>query len=55
MGTIVGQVLDDMHPVLHLQELLLKAATPPNDYLIHGNPVERTDFERLRRAVDCAT
>jgi len=25
MGAIVGQVLDDMHPVLHPRELLLKA------------------------------
>lgn len=43
-----------MHDLLHLQTLTLQTAMPPNDYLIHGNPVERKNFARLSRELDQA-
>lgn len=43
-----------MMPVLRLQELLLLAQMPANDYLIHGHDDERGKFAALRQAIDAA-
>lgn len=51
---IVEEALQEVHPVAHTGTLLLMAAMPPNNYLIHGEPSEREDFARLSRDVDWA-
>ena len=51
LDEIVREVSEEMQPVVHLQMLLLKAAMPVNDYLIHGNPDERRQFVQLRDQV----
>ncbi len=43
-----------MHDLLRLQTLALQTVMPPNDYLIHGDPVERKNFVRLGRELDQA-
>lgn len=43
-----------MHDLLHLQTLALQTVMPPNDYLTHGDPVERKNFARLSRELDQA-
>jgi diguanylate cyclase (GGDEF)-like protein len=42
----------EMHESLWLQNLLLRASMPPNDYLITGKHEERAKFERLQGQVD---
>jgi diguanylate cyclase (GGDEF)-like protein len=39
-------------PITTLQETLLRAVMPPNDYLIHGDTDERQRFQMLRQEVD---
>ncbi len=51
---VVEEVLDEMLPVMHLQNAILEAAMPVNDYLIRGDPVERERFSQLRGEVDRA-
>ncbi|MBI5842503.1 MAG: PAS domain S-box protein [Chloroflexi bacterium] len=51
---VVEEVLEEMVPVAHLQNALLQAAMPANDYLIHGDPAERENFARLSQEVDQA-
>lgn len=54
------EMMDDMYmevsqefvPVTTLQETLLRAVMPANDYLIHGNRDERRRFQLLRSEVD---
>jgi len=48
----VVELSGQMHDLLHLQTLTLATAMPPNDYLIHGNPVERGNYARLSRELD---
>ena len=48
------EVQNEMMPVLRLQELLLLAQMPANDYLIHGRRDEREKFAKLRHAVEAA-
>ncbi|MBI4839929.1 MAG: diguanylate cyclase, partial [candidate division NC10 bacterium] len=50
----VEEVVEEIHPVVHLQMLILQAAMPVNDYLIHGHTDERENFARLSREVDSA-
>jgi diguanylate cyclase (GGDEF)-like protein len=49
---VVQKTSADVHAVVGLQSLVLKAAMPANDYLIHGDPVELRNFARLRREAD---
>jgi len=51
---VVQKTGADMHAVMGLQALVLKAAMPPNDYLIHGDPTERQNFARLSREANQA-
>lgn len=51
---VVHKTGAEMHAVMNLQSLLLKAAMPPNDYLIHGDPAELDNFSRLGREADQA-
>lgn len=51
---VVQKTGADMHAVTGLQSLVLKAAMPANDYLIHGDPAERRNFARLSRETDQA-
>lgn len=51
---VVEEVLEEMLPVMHLQNTLREAAMPPNDYLIHGDLAERENFTRLSQEVDRA-
>lgn len=51
---VVQKTGADMHAVMSLQALVLKAAMPPNGYLIHGDPAERQNFARLSREADRA-
>lgn len=51
---VVQKTGADMHAVMSLQTLVLKAAMPPNDYLIHGDPAERQNFARLSRETEQA-
>ena len=41
------EIRDELLPVFHLQELILRAQMPANDYLILGKTEERENFERL--------
>lgn len=52
MGESHEEIRDEMLPVLRLQELILRAQMPGNDYLILGDTEERDKFERL--SVDIA-
>jgi diguanylate cyclase (GGDEF)-like protein len=58
MAAAFQEALDDpvqeMHTVMRLQSLVHRAAMPPNDYLIHGEKLERDKFSRLRASVDGA-
>ncbi|MFP5344391.1 MAG: diguanylate cyclase [Gammaproteobacteria bacterium] len=49
---VLEKAIRGFNPVAHTGTLLLMAAMPPNDYLIHGEPSEREDFARLSRNVD---
>ncbi len=51
---VIEEVLEEMVPVVHLQNALLQAAMPANDYLIHGDPAERENFTRLSQELDRA-
>lgn len=51
---VVHKTGAEVHAVMDLQTLVLKAAMPPNDYLIHGDPAERQNFARLGREADRA-
>lgn len=42
-----GKTADKLTPAARLQNLILRAAMPVNDYLIHGDPPEREDFIKL--------
>jgi diguanylate cyclase (GGDEF)-like protein len=48
------EIRDELLPVLRLQELILKAQMPGNDYLIHGDGAEREKFEHFSAEVDAA-
>ena len=48
------EAVGEMHPVMRLQKTILRAAMPPNDYLIHGHPEERVRFLQWSRRVDRA-
>ena len=48
------EIRDELLPVLRLQELILKAQMPGNDYLIHGDSEEREKFEHFSAEVDAA-
>lgn len=48
------EIQNEMMPVVRLQELLLLAQMPANDYLIHGQANERDKFARYRKAVNAA-
>lgn len=48
------EIESEMMPVVRLQELLLLAQMPANDYLIHGRAEEHGKFETLRAAVNTA-
>jgi diguanylate cyclase (GGDEF)-like protein len=41
------EIRDEMLPILRLQELILQAQMPGNDYLILGDSDERDKFERM--------
>lgn len=51
---VVHKTGAEVHTVMDLQTLVLKAVMPPNDYLIHGDPAERQNFARLGREADQA-
>lgn len=51
---IVRELTEEMEPVRRLQMLLLQAAMPVNDYLIHGDAAERRRFAQLRQRVERA-
>lgn len=51
---IVRELTEEMEPVMRLQMLLLQAAMPVNDYLIHGDAAERRRFAQLRQRVERA-
>ncbi len=48
----IEEVRDQLLPVARLQTLLQRAAMPPNDWLIHGNPREQTDFAAISKNID---
>lgn len=48
----VVKIIEEKHIIVNLQNLILKAAMPPNDYLIHGDPAERELFIQLSQEVD---
>jgi diguanylate cyclase (GGDEF)-like protein len=52
LDEVVEEASDEMHPIMALQNLVLKAVMPPNDYLVHGNREERENFNRLKQEVD---
>jgi diguanylate cyclase (GGDEF)-like protein len=52
LGKVVEEAVGEIHPVIHLQTLILNAAMPPNDYLITGDPAEREAFARLSRELE---
>jgi diguanylate cyclase (GGDEF)-like protein len=54
LDEVVEETNDEMHPIMVLQTLVLKAVMPPNDYLVHGNREERENFNRLKQEVDSA-
>ncbi len=49
---VVEEANQEIHPVVHLQTLLLQASMPANDYLIHGSLPERDAFARLSQQID---
>jgi len=51
---IVREFTEKLEPVTHLQQALLQAAMPVNDYLIHGDLDERRQFAELRQRVERA-
>lgn len=51
---VVQKTGAEMQAVMRLQTLVLKAAMPPNDYLVHGDPAERQNFARLSHEADQA-
>jgi diguanylate cyclase (GGDEF)-like protein len=52
--TVAADATHHMHGAVVLENALLRAAMPANDYLIHGNTAERVKFAGLRREVDKA-
>ncbi|MHB0916945.1 MAG: diguanylate cyclase [Thiobacillus sp.] len=54
LDDIVREFTEKLDPVTHLQQVLLHAAMPVNDYLIHGDPDERRQFAQLRQRVERA-
>ncbi len=54
MEKIMAEIIGETEPIRRLQEALLMAAMPPNDYLIHGDPAERGQFATLSGQVDSA-
>ncbi|MDO8680805.1 MAG: diguanylate cyclase [Acidobacteriota bacterium] len=50
----VVEINEEMKPVVRLQIMLLRAAEPPNDYLVHGESSERDKFARLSEDVERA-
>jgi len=43
---------EELKPVVDIQKLVLRAAMPPNDYIILGDPTEQVLFEFLERETD---
>ncbi|MDE2089233.1 MAG: HAMP domain-containing protein [Gammaproteobacteria bacterium] len=54
LEAVAQGAINQLDPIAHLQILIWKAAMPPNDYLINGDPVERQGFMLLSRKVDLA-
>lgn len=52
MDEMYTEVSEEFIPVTTLQESVLRAVMPANDYLIHGNTDERLRFKLLRSEVD---
>ncbi len=48
----VVEIREELLPMTDLQILLLRAAMPPNDYLIHGDTGERELFTQISQMVD---
>ncbi len=46
------EIRDELLPVFHLQELILQAQMPANDYLILGKIEERAKFEHLSNEIN---
>lgn len=51
---IVRELTEEMEPVTRLQMVLLQAAMPVNDYLIHGDSGKRRQFVQLHQRVERA-
>lgn len=51
---VVDEVIDEVHPVMHLQVAIFRAAMPMHDYLVHGERSERDEFARLSGKVESA-
>ncbi len=54
MEKIVQKSLGEIEPLRNLQVALLNAGMPPNDYLIHGNDLEKQYWEESKSQVDAA-
>ncbi len=52
LTVVVQTEIRELEPVSDLEKLLLKAAMPPNDYIIHGSADERTNFALLGKEID---
>lgn len=50
----VVEINEEMEPVMRLQIMVLQAAIPANDYLIHGESAERDKFARRSEDVERA-
>ena len=46
------EAVDEINSIAILQKLILKAAMPANDYLIHGETGERQTFNSISKEVD---
>lgn len=52
MDNIVYESMEEMMPLVRLENALHRSVMPPNDYLIHQNPEERENWKRLIASVD---
>lgn len=51
---VIEESLHEMVPIHELRLLMTRSAMPANDYLIHGNKMEREEFATISAAVDGA-
>ena len=51
---VMEKVIEEMEPTMRAQIAIVRAAMPPNDYLIHGQSAERDKFARLSEKVERA-